>query len=134
MFQATLNKKMEYSEFSFTDGYSYYIVMTLAVCFYGYIAPLATPWLIFFLFLQYWADKYNMLRRCSCPIDFSFEFNELILCMFEVSLLFFSVGHLIWDLSIHFDATIAFKLLNILTVLLALAYLLAAFLAPATLK
>ena len=50
--------------------YSFYIVYTFVVSFYGYIAPLATPIMIAIFFVQYWVDKYNLFRRYSSPIDF----------------------------------------------------------------
>ena len=79
--------------------------------------------LIIFFFIQYWLDKYNMFRRFSSPTDFSFQFVEIILSTFEMTLLFFSISHFFWDLSIHYDAIFGYKFLNIAEILLSAAYI-----------
>ena len=62
--------------------YSNYIVFTFVVSFYGFIAPTATPVLIYIFCLQYWVDKYNLFRRYSCPVDFGAELIKKIFIMF----------------------------------------------------
>ena len=122
LFQIELNRKVQYSPYNFTDAYAYYIIYTFVVSFYGYMVPLATPVLIFFYVLQYWLDKFNLFKRFSSPMDFSNHYTELMVSLFEVSIVFFAVGHFLWDSSVHFDANPGFKVMNILSIVLAVVY------------
>jgi hypothetical protein len=122
MFQIELNRKVEYPPYNFTDAYAYYIIYTFVVSFYNFMVPLATPALIFFFALQYWLDKVNLFKRFSSPMDFSNNYTELMISLFEVSIVFFAVGHFLWDLPVHFDATVGFKIMNILSIVLAVVY------------
>ena len=73
MFQVELNRRFEDPEYDFPSAYAYYIIQLFLVAFYGYIAPVLTPILIALFFLQYWIDKYNIFRRFSYPVDYSFQ-------------------------------------------------------------
>ena len=86
------------------------------------MVPLATPVLIFFFFVQYWVDKYNIFKRFSSPMDFSNLYTELMISLFEVSIVLFTVGHFLWDLPVHYDASIGFKIMNIISMVLAITY------------
>ena len=70
MFQIDLNKTIEQPQFNFASMYSFYIVLTFTVSFYGFLVPSITPILIIVFVIQYWIDKYNLFKRYSCPIDF----------------------------------------------------------------
>jgi flagellar biosynthesis protein FlhB len=134
MYQVELNRTVESPEYSFTDAYAYYIVMTFVTCIYGYIVPWITPLLIVWFILQYWLDKYNLFKRFSTPIEFSFQFVELLLCIFEVSILFFAVSHFLWDLNIHADSSVGYRVVNILSMVLAFLYVLLVFISPESFK
>jgi hypothetical protein len=102
--------------------------MTFVVCYYGYIVPWANPIIIIAFIIQYWVDKYNAFRRYSAPYDLVFEYSERVLCLFEISLIFFSLSHFLWDLDIHYDATLEIRLLNIFGLVLATLYVVINFL------
>ena len=70
LFQIQLNEALQKPEFNYAIMYSFYIVFTFVVSFYGFIVPSATVIMIGIFFLQYWVDKYNLLRRYSSPVDF----------------------------------------------------------------
>ena len=87
--------------------------------FYSFIAPLLAPILIAIFVLQYWIDKWNIFRRYSCSVRYSFEFVELLIKMFELSIVLFAVAHLIWNSYIRFDSI---GLLNVITYLISIVY------------
>ena len=65
---------MKFPEFNFVEGYAFYIVYVIMASFYSFIAPLLTPILIAIFVIQYWIDKWNIFRRYSCSVRYSFEF------------------------------------------------------------
>lgn len=72
MFQVDLNKKMEYPEFEYPAMYAFYIVYSFVIAFYGFLTPLCTFFLIIIFYMHYWVDKYNLFRRFSSPVEFSY--------------------------------------------------------------
>jgi hypothetical protein len=96
--------------------------MAYAISFYGYINPFATPVAIIFFYFQYWADKYNILKRFSCPVDLSIQFTEMMVTAFEISIFLFAVGYFLWNRSIHYTASAGDIFLNILAIILSGAY------------
>ena len=94
------------------------------VSFYGFITPLATPTLILSFCILYWVDKYNLFRRFSVPIDFSFELTNKIVTAFEISMFLFAGSHFVWDLSIHYDSSKKYRILSFVSPILALIYIL----------
>lgn len=110
--------------------YSFYIVFTFVVSFYGILVPLATPILVFIFFLQYWVDKYNLFRRFSYPVDMGPSLNRMIIKIFELSILMAAVGHMVWDAKIHYDSSASFKTLNIINLAIAALYTSISMVAP----
>ncbi len=102
--------------------YSFYIIYSYVVSFYGFMTPLATPALILIFCLHYWVDKYNLFRRFSVPIDFSYQLTNKIVTAFEVSMFLFAIGHFVWDLSVHYDSNTDYRVLNFVSPILSLIY------------
>jgi len=46
------------------------------VCFYGYLVPLIIPITIIAFALQYWVDKYNLLKKFSSPVDLGYRLTK----------------------------------------------------------
>ena len=82
LFQIQLNKIIEHPPFSFSAGYSFYIIYVYVVCWYGFMLPLGTPILIFIFSVQYWVDKYNVFRRYSNPVAFGQDLVRLVIKSF----------------------------------------------------
>jgi len=70
--------------------------MIFICSFYGYLLPLITPILIMAFAIQYWVDKLNLSRNYSSPVDMGYHLTEFTWKAFEMSLLLFVLGHLIW--------------------------------------
>lgn len=130
LFQFQLNQAIQPPEFNFTVMYSFYIVFTYVVAFYGMLAPTTTPILILIFFIQYWVDKYNLFRRFSYPVDLGPELYRMIIKAFEVSLLMSTVGHFLWDLTIHYDSNTTYRTLNIINLCISALYIALSMWAP----
>jgi hypothetical protein len=87
---------LEMPTFDFAQAYSYYLQMIYICSFYGFLIPAITPILIIAFGIQYWIDKRNLLKRCSSPIDMGYFLTKLIWTCFEMSLVLFVLGHVIW--------------------------------------
>ena len=97
--------------------------MTFIIAFYGYIVPFATPLLVVILIVQYWVDKWDIFKRYACPIQYNLSFNELVLRIFEIALCLNSVCFMGWDLYIHFDSSIRYRVLNIVSIFISALYI-----------
>jgi hypothetical protein len=97
-----LNQNLQDPEFSFAQRYAYYIVQVYVVSFYACIAPSTTIILALIFVAQYWVDKFNLFKqRFSCPTEFNFQLSRLTIKIFEVSVLVFAVGNLIFSPQLH---------------------------------
>lgn len=123
LFQLQLNQMMQHPEFNYAAMYSFYIVFTYVVSFYGFLVPTATPILIIIFFIQYWVDKYNLFRRFSSSTPFGQDLIRIILKSFEVSLLLFVAGFFVWDSFIHYDSKPLFRTLNIINIAITVVYI-----------
>jgi len=110
--------------------YSFYIVFTFVVSFYGFIAPTATVILIVIFLLQYWIDKINLFRRYASPVDFGHDLIRWILKMFELNILFFAAGYFLWSLNVHFDSPNNYRSICIINISIAFIYAVLTFLVP----
>lgn len=97
VFQIKLNKMLEMPTFDFAQAYSYYLQMIYICSFYGYLLPAITPILLVAFSIQYWVDKFNLLKRCSSPIDMGYFLTKLTWISFEMSLVLYVLGHLVWS-------------------------------------
>jgi hypothetical protein len=104
IFQFELNKKLELPAFDINYKFAFYVIYTFVVSFYGFLVPEASVFLMFFFVIQYWLDKYNLFRRYGNPDNLSFKLTELMLAIYESSIVFFAVGNFIWDVSVHYDS------------------------------
>lgn len=77
-FQVQLNKELEYPPYHFSQAYSYYLQMICITSFFGYLVPITTLIIIIGFMIQYWIDKYNLLKRFSSPIDLGYDLTDLI--------------------------------------------------------
>lgn len=130
LFQYQLNEALQHPEFNFAVMYSFYIVFTFVISFYGILVPLATPILVLIFFLQFWVDKYNLFRRFSYPVDLGPSLNRMIIKIFELSMLMAAVGHMVWDATIHYDSSASFKTINIINLAIAGLYTSISMVAP----
>lgn len=76
LFQIQLNKMVEKPAYTYDNTYSYYLQMVYVVCFYGYLVPLIIPITIIAFALQYWVDKYNLLKKFSSPVDLGYRLTK----------------------------------------------------------
>jgi hypothetical protein len=117
-----LNKQFQLPNYDFNARFSFYIIYFFVVSFYGFLVPESTLLLIIFYSLLFWIDKYNLFRRFSFADDLNYRFAEMVLRIFETSLIFFAVGNFAWDLKVHFDSTAGYTVMNVITILLAVSY------------
>jgi uncharacterized membrane protein len=102
--------------------YSFYIIYTYVACFYGFLLPIAAPILVVISSLTYWVDKFNLYKRCSAPDSLSFEHTRILIKAFEISLLLFVLGYILWQAEVHFDSSPASKIINLLNVIVAVTF------------
>jgi len=124
MFQIEYNRLLELPAFTYNNAYSFYIIYTFVISFYGYIAPWTTSILLPVFFLQYWLDKFNLFKRYSYNIDIGYSYSQLMISIFELSMLAFAVSHFLWDQQIHFTENLVHKLANIASIAVVVLYLL----------
>ena len=127
MFQVQLNQQLQMPEFNFVERYSEYIVLTFIVTFYATLTPLATPLLAVIFFVQYWVDKCNLLRRFSCPINFSYQLTLLTLVIFQFVVPLLTIGNFLFKPYINEEGHSAF---DIIALVLSLAYIVAVLVTP----
>ena len=96
LFQIQLNQILEHPPFSFSAGYSFYIIYFYVTCWYGFMLPIGSAILVVIFILQYWVDKYNVFRRFSNPVAFGQDLVRLVIRSFEFSLFVFALGFYIW--------------------------------------
>ena len=133
LFQIELNKELQPTEFSFAMRYSYYIINVFVVSFYSYIVPYTSLILIVIFIAQYWVDKRNLFKRFSCPTNFNYRLSIFTLKIFECSIFFFALGNLLFAPTIHTNSRGSdYKIINIISLILAFAYCLAIFIVPKT--
>ncbi len=126
-----LNKELQPTEFSFAVRYAYYILNVFVVSFYSYIVPYTSIILFVYFIFQYRIDKYNLFKRFSSPTNFSYRLSMFTLRIFELSILFFALGNLLFAPTIHTNSHGGgYTIINISSVCLALAYCLAIFFLP----
>lgn len=100
-FQKTLNKEFQYPEFEFASRYSHYLVTLYTAFFYSYLVPIAVPVICILFFLQYWVDKYVLLRRSSLKYHFGYFLCNETSKLFESSVFALGLGNFIFSLYIH---------------------------------
>ena len=134
LFQVQLNKIIEYPAFSYSSGYSFYIIYTYVICWYGFMYPVGSLILIVIFFLQYWIDKFNLFRRNSNPVAFGQDLVTMVIKSFEFSLFMFALGFFVWQSHVHFNITPGFRAMNIITLVLSVVFVIVAILVPQRIK
>ena len=134
MFQIQLNKTLEYPAFSYSSGYSFYIIYTYVICWYGFLYPIGSPIVIVIFIAQYWVDKYNLFRRFSNPVAFGQDLVMLVIKAFEFSILVFALGFLVWQQKVHFETPAAINLINLFSIAIATLWALFSIFASKRLK
>jgi hypothetical protein len=66
--------------------------------FYSPIMPIGMIYALIAIFLQYWVDKYNLLRRRVVKYNMSAELSIEMTEMLEFVLIIYCLGTLIFDI------------------------------------
>ena len=80
--QIQLNKEEEKPSFKISDNYSYYVIFSFLVSFYGFLIPLGSFLLILIFILKYWVDKWSMFKHCSQLPPFTLAHSRLVIKAF----------------------------------------------------
>lgn len=78
LFQYQLNAAFEKPAFYYSYGYSFFIIYTYVVCWYGFLYPIGTLILAVIFIFQYWVDKINFYKRCSSPYTFGIDLVKIV--------------------------------------------------------
>jgi len=92
------------------------------VSFYSYIAPSISFFLAIIFFAQYWVDKYNLFVRFSSPTDFNYSLSRSTFKTFQLSILFFTLGNLLFSQQIHSPDEKGYKIVNWISFVIALIF------------
>lgn len=97
VFQYQLHEAMEGIEFSLSNIIILNLkTFTLAI-FYSAILPLGVLLACIEIFLTQYVWKYNLINRSKIPQDLQFVFCQYILIFLEFLLIFYSIGHMVFD-------------------------------------
>lgn len=88
-------KTFEGTELDISYKYSEAIKTMWIACFYSSLVPMVMPVCIVALFLQYWADKYQLLRRVKTPQEMGNKLVRMGIFMISGCPFFFAVSLLI---------------------------------------
>jgi len=80
---------------------SFLVKTVLVTAFFAPAVPFALVLSICGLILNYWVDKYLLLRRNSLPISLGHELNNYMLSMLEWTGFIFAVGNLLFMLTLE---------------------------------
>lgn len=93
LFQVHYNEINQLLEFDFADRYCFYLVQLYSLLFYSYVTPICVPALIIIVSAHYWIDKCNLLKFSSNTFPMNFAISRVILNIFEVSMVCFTIGN-----------------------------------------
>ncbi len=62
---------MEGREFTLGENYHYILRSIVVSCFYAHITPFCFGYYVLSLTIEYWVQKYLLLRRCKIPPKYS---------------------------------------------------------------
>ena len=117
--QVHLNKEREKPSFKMSDNYSYYVIFTFLVSFYGFLIPLGSLILILIFILKYWVDKWSLFKNCSQLPPFTLAHSRLVIKAFQFNIVFSALGYLFWQSLVHFDIPQWHIVLNLVNIILA---------------
>lgn len=116
--------------FDMAGRYSYYLVRVYTCLYYSYLVPLGVLGTVVIFGFQYWIDKIKMIKFSSEYFEMNYFLSRTILKLFEASLLIFAVGNLLFSIVIHRNLKGDSYVINIISVSIALIYILFIYLAP----
>ena len=122
--QSELNKLFEQPDFSFSRKYASKITAFHVACFFSYILPLGPFITAVFLGLQYWVDKYLILRRFKKPQRLGKELSLDLAETLEVGVVLLVAGSMLFKWKLHREVSevdITSLILSILIFLLPIA-------------
>jgi uncharacterized membrane protein len=134
LFQIQLNNALEYSPFPYAQNYAFYIIYCYVVCWYGFLFPIGTLFLIGIFIIEYWVDKYNFFRRYSNPVAFGQDLVRLVTVAFQFSLFLFSAGFFFWQADISANTPSLYRILNIITLIIAVIWVIISIFVPKRIK
>ena len=76
----------------------------------------------------------DRFRRFSNPVAFGQDLVNLVIKAFEFSIFVFALGFFIWQSDVHFNATAGFRAINIITLVLAVLFIIFAIVVPNRIK
>ncbi|KRX04521.1 hypothetical protein PPERSA_04336 [Pseudocohnilembus persalinus] len=94
--QTELNNIFEEPEFDIVKRYSDCLQSMYLCAFYSPILPVGMIWSILGIFLHYWIDKYNLLRRRVIKYNMSSDLSREMIEMLEFVLIIYCTGNLIF--------------------------------------
>lgn len=94
--QKELNEAFEGKKFEVGDHYIYMVKTTVFTCFYLSLQPIIAAFSAVGLFLMYWVDKYEMIRRSKRPPPGSDIVHHTLLQFIYLCPLLFCLGALVW--------------------------------------
>ena len=124
---------MQKPSFKMADGYSYFVIFTFLVSFYGFLVPLGSLLLMLIFSLRYCVDKWNLFKNCSEPAPFSLVHFRLIIKAFEFNVLLTSIGYLYWQPSVHFGIPTSHVFINLANVIFSVIFVMISLFLPSEL-
>ena len=70
--------------------------------------------------IQFWVDKYNLLRRYSTNVIFNYDVSLLVFKIFQMMVIVFVIGKLLFIYYTRPDT--GYSVINIITAVIALGY------------
>ncbi|KAL4502348.1 hypothetical protein ABPG72_011935 [Tetrahymena utriculariae] len=84
--------------------------------FYAWIIPISLPFCIISLSLQFFVNKYKLLRRQSVPIPLGTELpEEMVDFYFEIIIIFYSLGCLAFEIVLYSETHVCTILMVVLS-------------------
>ena len=103
--QSELNRLFQQPNFSFSQKYASKIRSFLVACFFSYILPLGPFITAVFLAIQYWVDKYLILRRFKKPQGLGKELSLNLAETLEAGVVLLVAGSMLFKWVIHRQIT-----------------------------
>ncbi len=101
MTQSELNKLFEQPQLNFSLKYCSKIKSFYVSCFFFYILPIGPFITLLFMLVQYWVDKYLILRRYKKPPRLGKELSLSLAEKLEIGLVLLVAGTMLLKWNIH---------------------------------
>lgn len=93
IFQIQLNKLRQLPIFDVSERLTFYAVWILLASLFYSIASITCLVLLGIFLINYWIDKWNLLRRCSNPISINTDIGFVMLRLMQFEILVFALGN-----------------------------------------